>query len=75
MFFSFFFGSPLKGFLRCASAIFLTLSELMRGKVTADAYSGGKVNWGGGDSGGAMRGVAMRGGCCAWRSCAWGCDA
>ncbi len=54
MFFSFFFGSPLKGFLRFASAIFLTLSELMRGKVTADAYSGGgacgvETNWGGGE--------------------------
>ena len=40
-----FFGSPLKGFYAAQGAIFLTLSELMRGKVTADAYSG-EVNCG-----------------------------
>ena len=49
--FPFFSALRQKAFLRCASAIFLTLSELMRGKVTADAALGvaicGVAMWGG----------------------------
>jgi hypothetical protein len=53
--FPFFSALRQKAFLRCASAIFLTLSELMRGKVTADAALGG------GDLVGGVCGAAMRG--------------